>query len=61
MFGLGLATQTGWLYPLAAFGLVGGVLALRRRGLPRTDPLLAGYLLWGCGWRPSSWCSASAA
>ncbi|MFF4571591.1 ArnT family glycosyltransferase [Streptomyces sp. NPDC001410] len=47
MFGPGLATQTGWLYPLAAFGLVGGVLALRRWGLPRTDPVLAGYLLWG--------------
>ncbi|MFE2103230.1 ArnT family glycosyltransferase [Streptomyces sp. NPDC059468] len=47
MFGPGLATQTGWLYPLAAFGLVCGVLAVRGRGLPRTDPLLAGFLLWG--------------
>ncbi|GHI03067.1 hypothetical protein AQI88_02280 [Streptomyces cellostaticus] len=47
MFSPGLATQTGWLYPLAAFGLVGGLLALRRRRVPRTDPALAGHLLWG--------------
>ncbi|MEU6770099.1 glycosyltransferase family 39 protein [Streptomyces sp. NPDC046759] len=45
MFSPGLATQTGWLYPLAAFGLVGGLLALRR--VPRTDRLLAGHVLWG--------------
>ncbi|GHE05715.1 ArnT family glycosyltransferase [Streptomyces alanosinicus] len=49
MFSPGLATQTGWLYPLAALGLVGGLLALRRRRAPRTDRLLAGYVLWG-GW-----------
>ncbi|MGV4988048.1 ArnT family glycosyltransferase [Streptomyces sp. NRAIS4] len=47
MFSPGLATQTGWLYPLAALGLVGGLLALRRRRVPRTDRLLAGYVLWG--------------
>ncbi|KUN03323.1 hypothetical protein AQI95_22655 [Streptomyces yokosukanensis] len=47
MFSPGLATQTGWLYPLAALGLVGGLLALRRRRAPRTDRLLAGYVLWG--------------
>ncbi|MEV6118533.1 glycosyltransferase family 39 protein [Streptomyces sp. NPDC052109] len=47
MFSPGLATQTGWLYPLAALGLVGGLLALRRHRPPRTDRLLAGYVLWG--------------
>ncbi|MFC9932179.1 ArnT family glycosyltransferase [Streptomyces sp. NPDC127190] len=48
MFSPGLASQTGWLYPLAAFGLAAAVLAVRRR-VPRTDPLLAGQVLWG-GW-----------
>ncbi|MGW0883606.1 ArnT family glycosyltransferase [Streptomyces sp. NPDC002671] len=47
MFSPGLATQTGWLYPLAAFGLAAGLLALYRRRAPRTDRLLAGHLLWG--------------
>ncbi|WP_369363080.1 ArnT family glycosyltransferase [Streptomyces sp. CG4] len=47
MFSPGLATQTGWLYPLAALGLAGGLLALWRRGVPRTDRLIAGYVLWG--------------
>ncbi|MGW3955562.1 glycosyltransferase family 39 protein [Streptomyces sp. NPDC004752] len=47
MFSPGLATQTGWLYPLAALGLVGGLVALWRRRVPRTDRLLAGHLLWG--------------
>ncbi|MEU7057613.1 glycosyltransferase family 39 protein [Streptomyces sp. NPDC046197] len=47
MFSPGLATQTGWLYPLAAFGLVGGAVALWRRRAPRTDRVLAGQLLWG--------------
>ncbi|MEU0966445.1 glycosyltransferase family 39 protein [Streptomyces sp. NPDC005917] len=47
MFSPGIATQTGWLYPLAALGLVAGALTLRRRRVPRTDPALAGYLMWG--------------
>ncbi|MFJ8357094.1 glycosyltransferase family 39 protein [Streptomyces sp. NPDC093984] len=47
MFSPGLATQTGWLYPLAGCGLVWGLAAARRRRVPRTDPALAGYLLWG--------------
>ncbi|MGI5439098.1 glycosyltransferase family 39 protein [Streptomyces shenzhenensis] len=47
MFSPGLATQTGWLYPLAALGLVGGLAALWRRRVPRTDRLLAGHVLWG--------------
>ncbi|AOR30820.1 hypothetical protein BFF78_06920 [Streptomyces fodineus] len=47
MFSPGLATQTGWLYPLAALGLAGGLLALRRRRVPRTDRMFAGYVLWG--------------
>ncbi|WNM32623.1 glycosyltransferase family 39 protein [Streptomyces sp. Li-HN-5-11] len=47
MFSPGLATQTGWLYPLAACGLLWGLAAARRRRVPRTDPSLAGYLMWG--------------
>ncbi|MDH6134536.1 4-amino-4-deoxy-L-arabinose transferase-like glycosyltransferase [Kitasatospora sp. MAA4] len=46
MFGSQFAPQTGWLYPLAAIALL-CALAWRRRE-PRTDPLRAGYLLWGC-------------
>ncbi len=42
-----LATQVGWLYPTALAGLAAGLIA--RRGRPRTDPVRAGYLLWG-GW-----------
>lgn len=49
MFSPGLASQTGWLYPLAALGLAAGVYRLWRRRPPRTDPFLAGLLLWG-GW-----------
>jgi 4-amino-4-deoxy-L-arabinose transferase-like glycosyltransferase len=49
MFSPGLATQTGWLYPLAALGLVGGAVALWRRRAARTDRVLAGQVLWG-GW-----------
>lgn len=41
------ASQTGWLYPLAAVSLL-CALAWRRRE-PRTDLLRAGYVLWG-GW-----------
>lgn len=47
MFSPGLATQTGWLYPLAACGLVWGPAVAWRRRVPRTDPVLAGHLLWG--------------
>ncbi|MGY4983265.1 ArnT family glycosyltransferase [Streptomyces sp. 900105755] len=49
MFSPGLASQTGWLYPLAALGLAAGLYGLWRRRPRRTDPFLAGYLLWG-GW-----------
>lgn len=42
-----IATQAGWLYPLALLGLVAG-LAWRWRAA-RTDQLRAGYLLWA-GW-----------
>ncbi|WP_234376811.1 glycosyltransferase family 39 protein [Streptomyces sp. TP-A0356] len=47
MFSPGLATQTGWLYPLAALGLVWGLGVLWRRRAARTDRTLAGYLMWG--------------
>ncbi|MEU1598124.1 glycosyltransferase family 39 protein [Streptomyces sp. NPDC005708] len=47
MFSPGLATQTGWLYPLAGCSLVWGLVVARRRRAARTDPALAGYLLWG--------------
>lgn len=42
-----LASQIGWLYPLALVGLVAGVAS--RRGAPRTDQLRGGFLMWG-GW-----------
>ncbi|WP_018569858.1 ArnT family glycosyltransferase [Streptomyces sp. PsTaAH-124] len=45
MFDPAIAVQTGWLYPFAALALVCGVLW--RRGRPRTDPLRAGFVLWG--------------
>lgn len=45
MFGSQIASQTGWLYLLAALSLVLGVAW--RRGRPRTDPLRAGFLMWG--------------
>ncbi|MEU6478589.1 glycosyltransferase family 39 protein [Streptomyces sp. NPDC047017] len=45
MFGTSLASQTGWLYPIAA--VAAGCGLLWRRGRPRTDPVRAGYLLWG--------------
>ncbi|WP_406443262.1 glycosyltransferase family 39 protein [Streptomyces sp. NBC_00631] len=47
MFSPGLASQTGWLYPLAALGLAAGLHTLWRHRPERTDPVLAGYLLWG--------------
>ncbi|MEY9876468.1 4-amino-4-deoxy-L-arabinose transferase-like glycosyltransferase [Streptacidiphilus sp. MAP12-33] len=41
------APQISWFLPAALLALVLGLLA--RRGQDRTDPLRAGYLLWG-GW-----------
>lgn len=44
LIGADVATQVGWLYPLA---LVGLVLALvLRRGMPRTDLVRAAALMW---------------
>ncbi|MEU8587262.1 glycosyltransferase family 39 protein [Streptomyces sp. NPDC048664] len=44
MFGTSLASQTGWLYPIAAVAAVCGVMW--RRGRPRTDRVRAGFALW---------------
>ncbi|WP_019932707.1 glycosyltransferase family 39 protein [Nocardia sp. BMG111209] len=41
----GLATEYGWLLPVAILGLVAGLWLTRRA--PRTDPDRAGLLLWG--------------
>ncbi|MQY30339.1 ArnT family glycosyltransferase [Nocardia aurantia] len=43
----GLATEFGWLLPVAVLGLIAGLWLTRRA--PRTDPDRAGRLLWG-GW-----------
>ncbi|MGW7578311.1 ArnT family glycosyltransferase [Streptomyces sp. NPDC054765] len=45
MFGPSLVSQVGWLYPAAALAAVCGLAW--RRGRPRTDPLRAGFVLWG--------------
>jgi hypothetical protein len=45
LFAPDLATQIGWLYPLAILGLLAGLA--RRRGTPRTDQTRSGYLMWG--------------
>lgn len=45
MFGDGTAPQVGWLYPIALAGLVFGTLWRGRA--PRTDPVRAGFLMWG--------------
>ncbi|MGV4927186.1 glycosyltransferase family 39 protein (plasmid) [Streptomyces sp. BHT-5-2] len=45
MFAPSLVSQIGWLYPAAALAAVCGVVW--RRGRPRTDPLRAGFVLWG--------------
>lgn len=47
LFDVAMAGQIAWLLPAAILGLgTGLVLSLRRQ---RTDPRLAGYVLWG-GW-----------
>jgi 4-amino-4-deoxy-L-arabinose transferase-like glycosyltransferase len=45
LFAPDLATQIGWLYPLAILALLAGLA--RRRGTPRTDQTRGGYLMWG--------------
>ncbi|NKI43613.1 ArnT family glycosyltransferase [Streptomyces physcomitrii] len=40
-----LGPEVGWLLPLAVAAALAGLLA--RRGRPRTDPVRAGWLLWG--------------
>lgn len=40
-----VATQVGWLYPLALVGLAGGLWW--RRASPRTDAVRAGLVMWG--------------
>src|SRR5215471_6233903 len=45
LFSVSLASQVGWLYPLAALAFVFGLVW--RRGTPRTDRLRAGLLMWG--------------
>jgi 4-amino-4-deoxy-L-arabinose transferase-like glycosyltransferase len=47
LFNAEWAGQIAWLLPFAAVALVGGLWFRRRSG--RTDPGVAGYLLWG-GW-----------
>jgi 4-amino-4-deoxy-L-arabinose transferase-like glycosyltransferase len=46
MISPGLASQAGWLYPLAALGLAFSLVELWRRRAQRTDRRLAGHLLW---------------
>ena len=45
LLGTDLATQIGWLYPLAVIALAVGLA--RRRGPLRTDQSRGGYLMWG--------------
>jgi 4-amino-4-deoxy-L-arabinose transferase-like glycosyltransferase len=45
MFGTSLASQTGWLYPIAAVAVVCGLMW--RRDTPRTDRTRSGFVLWG--------------
>ncbi|HZM74490.1 MAG TPA: glycosyltransferase family 39 protein [Candidatus Limnocylindrales bacterium] len=45
LLGDGTAPQVGWLYPIALAGLVFGVWW--RGKAPRTDPVRAGFLMWG--------------
>jgi 4-amino-4-deoxy-L-arabinose transferase-like glycosyltransferase len=45
MFADQVASQVGWLYPLALIGLVTGIWVRGRA--PRTDVTRAGFLMWG--------------
>ncbi|MCQ4082383.1 glycosyltransferase family 39 protein [Streptomyces sp. RB6PN25] len=45
----GIVSQTGWLYPLAATGLVWGIAAVWKRRVPRTGRTALSTVLWG-GW-----------
>ncbi|MGW1750250.1 ArnT family glycosyltransferase [Streptomyces sp. NPDC002092] len=45
MFGSSLASQTGWLYPLAAIAIACGLWW--RRSKPRTDRIRIGFVMWG--------------
>ncbi|MEV6948698.1 glycosyltransferase family 39 protein [Streptomyces sp. NPDC051172] len=45
MFGSSLASQTGWLYPLAAVAIACGLWW--RRSKPRTDRIRIGFVMWG--------------
>ena len=45
MFGSSLASQTGWLYPLAAIAIACGLCW--RRSKPRTDRIRIGFVMWG--------------
>ncbi|GAA2494734.1 ArnT family glycosyltransferase [Streptomyces longisporus] len=45
MFGSSLASQTGWLYPLAAIAIACGLWW--RRSKPRTDRIRLGFVMWG--------------
>jgi 4-amino-4-deoxy-L-arabinose transferase-like glycosyltransferase len=45
MFADGVASQVGWLYPLALVGLVTGIWWRGRA--PRTDLVRAGFVMWG--------------
>lgn len=44
LFSQSVATQVGWLYPMAIVGLIAGLVLCARR--PRTDLVRAGYLMW---------------
>ncbi|MGW1259861.1 glycosyltransferase family 39 protein [Streptomyces sp. NPDC002513] len=45
MFGSSLASQTGWLYPLAVIAIACGLWW--RRSKPRTDRIRIGFVMWG--------------
>jgi 4-amino-4-deoxy-L-arabinose transferase-like glycosyltransferase len=45
LFGTRFGPEIGWLYPLALLALVGGLAW--NRNASRTDPVKAGYVMWG--------------